>query len=63
MKTQRYNYKKYSIILDLDDEEEKKISDFLEKNRKKKNNFSDQLKKAMKKVMAEEGSNEQKTYV
>lgn len=53
----KYNYKQYTLILDLDDEGEKAISNFLEKNWKKKNNFNNQLKKAMKKVMAEERNN------
>lgn len=38
-------------MLDLDVEEEKKMSDFLERHKSKRNNFNDQLKKALKKLM------------
>ena len=52
VKPQKYNYKQYTMILDLDINEEKDISDFLEQHKNKKNNFNDQLKKAMKELMS-----------
>ena len=50
-KNSKYNYKQYTMILDLDVDEEKAISNFLEQNHGKRSNFNDQLKKAMKKLM------------
>ena len=52
-KNAKYNYRQYTMILDLDVEEEKIMSDFLETHKGKRNNFNDQLKKAVKKLMEE----------
>ena len=47
----KYNYRQYTLVLDLDVEEEKAMSDFLEQNRGKRNNFNDQLKAALKNLI------------
>lgn len=52
---QKYNYKQYTLMLDLDIAEDKKMSEFLEDNRDKRNNFNDQIKQAIKLLMAKKG--------
>lgn len=51
---QKYHYKQYSIIFDLDLVEEKEMVNWLEAHKGKKNGFSAQLKKALKTAMEHE---------
>ena len=48
----KYKYKQYTMTLDMDQLEDKEISDFLIQSHRKRNNFNDQLKKAMRLLMA-----------
>jgi hypothetical protein len=43
----KYNYKQFTILFDLDIEEEKKMVEWLNKHKGKRNGFSTQLKKAL----------------
>lgn len=50
-----YNYKPLTILFDLDDANEKK---YLSGYKGKNNGYGVQIKKAVEKLMAEEGSND-----
>lgn len=43
-----YNYKQITITFDLDTVEEKDLFDFLNKNKRKKNGYGVQIKRALK---------------
>lgn len=47
----KYNYKQYNVIFDMDIEEEKALVDWLEKHKGKRNGYSVQLKKALKEMI------------
>ena len=49
-----YNYKQYTFLLDLDDENEKEMADWLEANKKKNNGYCAQIRKALTNLMNEE---------
>lgn len=49
-----YNYKQYTFLLDLDNPDEKAISEWLDKNKKKNNGYCAQIRKALKKLMEED---------
>jgi succinate dehydrogenase flavin-adding protein (antitoxin of CptAB toxin-antitoxin module) len=55
MKTKKdYNYKQYTFLLDLNDEEERGLAAWLDNNKKKNNGYGAQIRKALKKAMKEE---------
>ena len=47
----KYKYKQYTMTLDMDQLEDKEISDFLIQSHRKRNNFNDQLKAALKNLI------------
>lgn len=54
MKKNKYNYKRFALVLDADIPEDKKIIDWLEKHKGKRNGYSVQLRKALLRLMEEE---------
>ena len=49
-----YNYKQYTFLLDLDDETEREIAEWMNRNRKKNNGYGEQIRRALKKLFEEE---------
>lgn len=56
MKKIKYDYKKFALVLDADIKEDKKIIDWLEKHKGKRNGYSVQLRKALLKLIEAEES-------
>lgn len=54
MKKLKYDYRKFALVLDADIPEDKKIIDWLEKRKGKRNGYSVQLRKALEKMIEEE---------
>jgi hypothetical protein len=48
---EKYNYKPVTMLLDLDEEEDCKILEWLKKNKSKRNSYSVQLRNAVKRAM------------
>lgn len=47
MAEKKYNYRPITVHFDFDDDDDKKIIEWLEKNRTKKNNYSNHIRKAL----------------
>jgi hypothetical protein len=49
MKTKKdYNYKQYTFLLDLDDDEEKALAAWLDANKRKNNGYGEQIRTALR---------------
>jgi hypothetical protein len=48
MSDKKYNYRPITINFDMDDADDVKLVKWLEKNKSKNNNFSDQIRRALK---------------
>ena len=48
MANKKYNYRPITVHFDMDDDSDKFIVEWLEKHKTKNNNFSNQIRKAMK---------------
>lgn len=49
-----YNYYRHTLLLDLDDPDDVLLNEWLHERKTKKNNFSQQIKKALRAVMEKE---------
>ena len=51
----KYNYKKFSLLLDADQPEDQELIKWLENHKTKRNNYSVQLRKALEMFIGFEG--------
>ena len=55
MKKLKYDYRRFALVLDADIPEDKEIINWLEKHKGKRNGYSVQIRKALERLMREEG--------